>query len=118
MIAVTRGPEGTLSRAPRTGDDVCVFARHGRDDVVRAGLREVVAAREALDRLEAALVVEGRRRGYRWSQLGDDLGLSLHGVRRRHLVRDPVYAWKRTRPPSPAEELRQLLASLDGKMSE
>lgn len=95
-----------------------MFARHGRDDVVRAGLREVVAARKALDRLEAALVVEGRRRGYRWSQLGAELGLSLHGVRRRHLARDPVYAWKQSRPPSPAEEVRQFLASLDGKMTE
>lgn len=97
---------------------VVVFARHGRDDVVRTGLREIVALRAALDALEATLVVEGRRRGYRWADLGDDLGLSSHGARKRHLAIDPIYAWKKQRPPSPAEELRALLASLDGKMPE
>ena len=95
-----------------------MFAPYGQDDVVHAGLRLVAAARETLDRLEAALVVEGRRRGYRWADLGADLGLGLHGVRRRHLARDPIYAWKQSRPSAPFDDLRRFLTSLDGKMSE
>ncbi|MGH3073251.1 MAG: hypothetical protein ACRDNB_13435 [Gaiellaceae bacterium] len=94
-----------------------VFAPYGPNDVVRSGLREIVAVRAALDALEAALVVEGRRRGHRWATLGEELGLSAHGVRKRHLAIDPIYAWKLARPPSPAEELRRHLAELDGKMS-
>jgi hypothetical protein len=95
-----------------------MFDRHGPNDIVHAGLREVLAARHALDRLEAALVLEGRRRGYRWVDLGSALGLSLHGVRRRHLGIDPIYAWKQTRPPTPEEEIARLLAAEDGKMAE
>lgn len=110
--------KGPLSPPRAVGDDGLVLAPYGPDDLVRSGLREVVAARAALDRLEAVLVVEGRRRGYRWSVLGAELGLTGHGVRRRHLARDPIYAWKQSRPPSPAEELRAFLASLDGKMGE
>ena len=89
-----------------------MIAPHGPNDLVHTGLREIVAVRAALDALEAALVVEGRRRGHRWADLGADLGLSLHGVRRRHLGRDPIYAWKLARPPSPAEEIRCLLAGV------
>lgn len=95
-----------------------MFDPYGPNDVVRAGLRELVALRAALDTLEAALVAEGRRRGYCWRVLGEELGLTAHGVRRRHLAVDPIYAWKQSRPPSPAEELRAFLASLDGKMPE
>jgi hypothetical protein len=94
-----------------------VFARHGPEDVVHVGLRELVAARAALDRLEAALVREGRRRGYTWADLGAALGLSLYGVRRRHLAIDPIYAWKRARPPTPQEEIAQLVAAGEGKMT-
>lgn len=90
-----------------------MIAPYGPNDIVHTGLREIVAARAALDGLEAALVVEGRRRGYRWADLGADLGLSLHGVRRRHIGRDPIYAWKLSRPPSPAEEVRRFLAGLE-----
>ena len=89
-----------------------VFAPYGEDDVVHAGLRELAALRRTLDALEAELVVEGRRRGYGWAELGAQLGLGLHGMRRRHLGRDPVYARKLSLPPTPEEGLRQLLASL------
>ncbi len=95
-----------------------MFARHGPNDVVRTGLREIVAVREVLDRLEAALVVEGRRRGSHWSELGADLGLSLHGARKRHLVNDPIYAWKLQRPPTPAEEIGRLATEVRGTMVE
>jgi hypothetical protein len=95
-----------------------VFAPYGPNDFVRSGLREVVSARAALDRLETALVVEARNRGYRWAVIGAELGLTAHGARRRHLDADPIYAWKQSRPPTPEEELRQFLADLDGKMDE
>lgn len=95
-----------------------MFARYGRDDIVRTGLREIVALRRALDRLEAALVTEGRRRGYHWADLGEDLGLSLHGARRRHLANDPIYAWKLQRQPTPAEAAERFAADLRGTMPE
>jgi hypothetical protein len=40
-----------------------------------------------------------RSRGYSWRKLGEDLGLSAHGVRKRHLAVDPIYAWRSQRDP-------------------
>jgi len=37
---------------------------------------------------------DARRRGCGWRDLGEDLGLSAHGVRKRHLAVDPIYAWR------------------------
>lgn len=74
-----------------------VFDPWGPGDVFRSGLREVVALRAVLDALEAELVIGARRRGYWWRELGEDLGLSAHGVRKRHLARDPIHAWKTER---------------------
>jgi hypothetical protein len=118
VTRVTQGRNGHFRGTRRGATMSPVFAPYGPNDVVRAGLREIVAARAALDRLEAALVFEGRRRGYRWAVIGAELGLTAHGARRRHLAIDPIYAWKRSRPPAPEEELRRFLASLDGKMVE
>ena len=74
-----------------------VFDPWGPGDVFRSGLREIVAVRTALDALETELVVGARDRGYSWRQLGEDLGLSPYGVRKRHLAVDPIYAWRSRR---------------------
>ncbi len=99
--AVTSRPERTLSLALRCGHDVQVsaFKPWGPDDVFRSGLREIVALRAALDALETELVVHARSRGCKWRELGDDLGLSPHGARKRHLDADPIHAWRRQRDP-------------------
>lgn len=55
--------------------------------------------RAALDALETELVVGARSRGYSWRKLGEDLGLSAHGVRKRHIADDPIYAWRSQRDP-------------------
>ena len=68
------------------------FAIWGAGDVYRSGLREIVAVRAALDALESALVAHARARGTSWHALGEDLGLTAHGARRRHLGVDPRYA--------------------------
>jgi hypothetical protein len=78
---------------------VRTFEPWGPGDVFRSGLREIVAARAALDALETELVVGARRRGCKWRQLGDDLGISAHGARKRHLAADPIYA-HRSQPRS------------------
>jgi hypothetical protein len=78
----------------RVRDDVFVFDPWGPGDVFRSGLREIVAVRQALDALEAELVVGARGRGHNWRELGEDLGLSAHGVRKRHVAVDPIHAWK------------------------
>jgi hypothetical protein len=74
-----------------------------RGGVFRAGLREIVAARAALDALEAELVAAAREQGCKWRELADDLGMSMHGARKRHLAVDPIYAWKSQREPLFAE---------------
>ena len=74
-----------------------VFDRWGPGDVFRSGLREIVAVRAALDALETELVAGARGRGCRWQDLGEDLGLSAHGVRKRHLANDPIFACKQRR---------------------
>jgi hypothetical protein len=75
-------------------------------------LRELVAVRAALDALERALVIEARRRGYRWRELGADLGLSPHGVRKRHVAQDPIRAARRT------HELRDALGAMTRSSSD
>ena len=81
-----------------------MFDPWGPGDVFRSGLREIMAARAALDRLETELVVGARGRGYKWRELGEDLGLSAYGVRKRHVAVDPIYAWRsqRTRGLAPS----------------
>ena len=81
------------------------------DHVVRIGLREIVALRTVLDSLETKLVIEARRRGYRWRELGADLGLTAHGVRKRHVAHDPI---RQRRPHEPMSfgELRDALAAM------
>ena len=69
-----------------------VFEPWGPGDVFRSGLREIVAVRAALDALETELVVGARSRGSKWRELGEDLGLSAHGARKRHLAADPIHA--------------------------
>ena len=92
-------PERTVSLARCRSDDVpvSVFEPWGPGDVFRSGLREIVAVRAALDALETELVVGARRRGSKWRELGEDLGLSAHGARKRHLAADPIYAWRSRR---------------------
>lgn len=87
-------PKGTVSARGCASDDAQVFDPWGPGDVFRSGLREIMAARAALDRLESELVVGARGRGYKWRELGEDLGLSAHGVRKRHVAVDPIHAWK------------------------
>jgi hypothetical protein len=89
---------------------VDAFSR--QNDPVRVGLRELVAVRAALDSLEAELVIQARRRGYRWRELGADLGLSAHGARKRHVARDPIAALRQPREPMTFEELREALAGM------
>jgi hypothetical protein len=84
----------------------------GREDAVRIGLREIVAVRAALASLEETLVIEARRRGYRWRDLGADLGLSAHGARKRHVAHDPIRAQRPPREPMSFEELRDALAAM------
>ena len=82
------------------------------DDPIRVGLRELGAVRAALDWLEAALVIEARGRGYRWHEIGADLGLSAHGARKRHLAQDPIRARRQPHEPMSFEELRDALAAM------
>jgi hypothetical protein len=97
VTRVTVGLNGTVSLAAGVGDDVAVFEPWGPGDVFRSGLREIVALRRVLDALEIELVVSARRRGCGWRDLGEDLGLSAHGVRKRHLAVDPIHAWRSSR---------------------
>ena len=73
----------------------------------RSGLREIVAVRAALDALEAELVVGARGRGSKWRELGEDLGMSAHGVRKRHVAVDPIYAWRAQRTRGPEASLHE-----------
>ena len=99
-------PERTVSLALRSRQDVraSAFEPWGPGDVFRSGLREIVALRAALDGLETALVVGARRRGYTWRELGEDLGLSAHGARKRHLA-DRSHLRLAVAAPPPGAEL-------------
>ncbi|MGZ8782267.1 MAG: hypothetical protein ACXWZB_02075 [Gaiellaceae bacterium] len=69
-------------------------------EAVRAELRELVAARSELDTREQELIVLARSSGFTWAELGEDVGLTAAGVRRRHLGVDPIYARRRPRIPT------------------
>lgn len=81
-------------------------------DSLRSGLREVVAARAALDSLEAQLVVHARLGGCTWAELAQDLELTAGGVRRRHLAVDPVFARGALQPPSIDEFHAEFVAAM------
>jgi hypothetical protein len=59
-------------------------------DPARRALRELAATRDALDRLEAALVRRARFAGSTWSEIAADLGVSRPTASRRHGHRDPT----------------------------
>ena len=79
---------------------------------LRAGLREVVAVREALNSLEAQLVVQARLNGCTWAELAEDLELTAGGVRRRHLAIDPVFARRPVRRSSIDEYHAEFVAAM------
>jgi len=113
VIGVTRWPyleqtrrEGTLSAGSPPGEDGAMT------DSLRAGLREVVAARATLDLLEARLVIHARRNGCTWAELGQDLQLTAAGARRRHLAVDPVFAVRPLKPPSIDEYHAEFVAAM------
>ena len=62
------------------------------DERTREALEAISAARTALASLERTFVVQARRSGATWSELGEPLRLSKQGVRRRHLANDPIVA--------------------------
>jgi hypothetical protein len=47
-------------------------------------LREVAAARVALDATETALVARARLAGVTWTEIGGALGMTRQGARKRH----------------------------------
>ena len=63
--------------------------RDGVDPIFRA-LRELAATRDALDRLESALVRQARFAGSTWSDVAADLGISRPTASRRHSRHDPI----------------------------
>jgi len=79
---------------------------------LRAGLRDVVAARAALDSLERQLVVQARSSGCTWTELAEDLQLSAAGARRRHLAVDPLLARHSLKPPTIAEYHEEFVAAM------
>jgi hypothetical protein len=82
---------------------------------VRAGLREVVAARAALDSLETELVVQARLNGCTWAELARELELTAGGVRRRHLASDPILARRPSGPPTIDDYHAEFLAAMRAK---
>ena len=75
-------------------------------------LRELVTARAALDSREASLVVRARSCGATWAELGRSLGLSKQAVRKRHLALDPIFARRRSRPPTIDEYHAEIAAAM------
>jgi len=65
------------------------------EDPIDVALREIVAARAALNSLEAALVVRARSYGRSWSELAAPLGVTKQAARSRHVARDPIAARRR-----------------------
>jgi hypothetical protein len=82
------------------------------DERIDRALRELVAARAALDSLETSLVVCARSRGASWSELATTLGLSKQGARKRHLAVDPIFARRPARPPTIEEYHAEMRAAL------
>ena len=81
-------------------------------DWLRAGLRELVAARAALDSLESELVVQARLSGCTWAELARDLELTPGGVRRRHLAVDPIFARRPSEPQTIEEYHAEFVAAM------
>ena len=69
----------------------------------REGLRQLVALRATLDRVEILLVAGARARGVSWTQIGADLGIARQSAHRRHRA-TPLPERVQARPPfsSPA----------------
>ncbi len=61
------------------------------------GLREVAAAREQLDTLQTALVIEARRQWATWAEIGSLLGLTEQGAWKRYRAVDPKPLRQRNR---------------------
>jgi hypothetical protein len=57
---------------------------------VHRALRELLELRRTLDSVEDALVRTARLEGSSWTAIGEDLGLTRQGARRRHLEHDPM----------------------------
>ncbi|MHB1241847.1 MAG: hypothetical protein ACYC1P_00350 [Gaiellaceae bacterium] len=55
---------------------------------LRDELLAIAAARVALDARESELVVAARARGCTWAEIGEIVGLTANGVRKRHLEAD------------------------------
>jgi hypothetical protein len=87
------------------------------DEAIAQGLEAIVAARGALDSLERTLVARAREHGATWSELGELLGLSKQGARRRHLAIDPIFARRARRPQTIDEYHAEMLAALRAQRS-
>ncbi len=74
-------------------------------------LRSIAAARAALDVREAETVARARLSGATWVDVGQSLGLSKQGARKRHLAIDPIFARRPSRVPS-IEEYHAEIAAL------
>lgn len=81
------------------------------DDDIDA-LRDLVAARVALDAREAELVVRARAHGATWADLGRSLGLSKQAARKRHLAIDPIFARRARRAPTIEEYHAEIAAAM------
>jgi hypothetical protein len=79
---------------------------------VEAALRELVAARSALDSLEAMLVVRARSSGATWSDLAVCLGLSKQGARKRYLAIDPIFKRRSLRAQTIEEYHAEFVAAM------
>lgn len=79
---------------------------------IDAALREIVAARAALDSLEATLVVRARTRGATWSELAAPYGLSKQGARKRHLAIDPLFPRRPGKPQTIEEFHAEFVAAM------
>lgn len=82
------------------------------ESTVDTALRELVAARAALDSLEAMLVVRARSHGATWSDLATSLGLSKQGARKRYLAIDPIFQRRSQNPPTIEEYHAEMRAAL------
>lgn len=78
----------------------------------RSALRELVAARSALEALESQLVIAGREQGASWAELAVDLGVTRQGARQRYLAVDPVAA----RRPKPQSAMDAFYTEFDAAM--
>lgn len=73
-------------------------------------LRRIAAARAELDVQEAETVARARLTGATWVDVGQSLGLSKQGARKRHLAIDPISARRSTRPPTIEEYHAEIAA--------